>query len=208
MPLPRLLIAVLAAVLALPASAQAASVTAADGMLTITAAPGEANQLTVTPGVATVDVLDPVAPLTPGAGCLSSGSGRVTCTVAQLSRAVVALGARNDTFVAGGLLPVTVGDGAGDDTVTGGGGDDDFVAGAGADSYAGGAGSDRVDYSARTAALTVDVDDVADDAGEGDNVRRDIERVSGGSGADTITGSAAADRLDGGPGEDTLLGGS
>lgn len=116
----RSLVAVLAAVatLAVPAGAQAASVAVAGSTLTITAASGEANQLTVTPGVGTVDVLDPVTPLVPGAGCQSSGSGRVTCTAAPFMRAVVDLGDRDDTLVVGGLLPVMVTDGAGRDTVT------------------------------------------------------------------------------------------
>src|SRR5689334_13112494 len=207
---PRLLTIALAVacLLSLPATASAASISVTGGTLNVTAAPGEANRLTLTPGVATVDVLDPAAPLTPGAGCESTGSGRVTCAVSPLIRATVDLGDLDDTLAVTGLLRVTVSDGAGNDTVTGGGGDDTFLSSPGADRYAGGAGSDRVDYSARTAGVSVDIDDVADDAGEGDNVRRDVERVTGGSGDDTLTGSAAADRLDGGPGDDALLGGS
>ena len=73
----------------------------------------------------------------------------------------------------------------------------------------------------------VTIDDVANDgeSGEGDNVQTDIENVFGGSGGDTLTGSASAnlltvglvrtrlpavrqlDSLNGGDGNDTLNGG-
>src|SRR4051794_37428219 len=119
MPSPRLILAMLVAAVTLtaPAAAQAASVAASDGALTIVAAPGETNQLTVTPGVGTVDVTDVVAPLVPGAGCAPSGPGRVTCTASPLARAVVDLGDLDDTLVVGGLLPAVVTDGPGRDTI-------------------------------------------------------------------------------------------
>src|SRR5215207_2258047 len=152
---PRLIVAMLAvaATLLVPAAANAASVAVSSGTLTITAAGGEANQLTLAPGVGTVDVTDPAAPLVPGPGCAATGAGRLTCTASPLMRAVVDLGDLDDTLVIGGLVPAVVTDGPGRDTVTGGGADDEFVAGPGADAYAGGGGSDRVTYAARSAAL-------------------------------------------------------
>jgi len=110
--------------------------------------------------------------------------------------------------------------GTGDDTLTGDGdanqlngadGDDLLDGGAGADSLRGGADVDTVDYSARSAAVSVDADDVADDGqvvpSEGDNVASDVENVIGGSGDDILGGNASANRLQGGAGLDTLTGG-
>ena len=82
----------------------------------------------------------------------------------------------------------------------------------------GGEGFDVATYSERTLPLTISLDDLANDgeAGEGDDVRGDVEDVIGGSGADVITGSAAdnvlaggdgGDRIDGGAGIDTYAGG-
>jgi Ca2+-binding RTX toxin-like protein len=102
--------------------------------------------------------------------------------------------------------------GAGDDLLFGGGGDDVLLGGVaadGADGFSGGAGNDTVDYGARASAITVTIDDVADDgaAGEGDNVGTDVEILKGGAGDDTLTGSPNADTIYGGPGNDTINGG-
>lgn len=116
----------------------------------------------------------------------------------------------NDTLE-GGSGDDSLIDGPGDDTVTGGVGNDSWTAGAGRDSFVGGDGSDSVDYRARTAAVTVTLDDRPDDgeAGEGDNVGADVEDVSTGSGDDRILGGPNPNgfRLHGGPGNDTITGG-
>ena len=102
---------------------------------------------------------------------------------------------------------------AGANRLDGMGGNDWLNGGFGRDVLAGGAGTDTVSYAGRTTALTVDLDSVADDgdandgpAGARDDVRGDVENLVGGSGSDTLTGSAAANRLTGGPGADTLFG--
>ena len=63
-------------------------------------------------------------------------------------------------------------------------------------------------FCARAGALFISLDNLANDgrAGEGDNVRSDIENVQGGSGNDTIVGSAVANTLNGGSGNDTITG--
>ncbi len=99
------------------------------------------------------------------------------------------------------------------DVMNGGDGDDTFDMGSESDcgdSLTGGAGSDKVDYQKRKANLTITVDTAANDgeASEADKVFTDIEIVLGGSGDDTITGSANADQLHGGLGNDTLNGGA
>jgi Ca2+-binding RTX toxin-like protein len=79
-------------------------------------------------------------------------------------------------------------------------------------------GVDTVTYAGRVANLAVSLDGAANDgeAGERDNVYRDVERVLGGEGDDRLTGSpvdnalignGGNDVLDGGRGHDDLVGG-
>lgn len=104
---------------------------------------------------------------------------------------------------------------AGADVLSGGDGDDTFAeeaASTGGDIFNGGAGTDLVDYSGRSAALTVTMDGVAANDGDGtatenDNVKADVENCKGGSAADTITGNALANVLTGGAAADVLSGG-
>jgi Ca2+-binding RTX toxin-like protein len=120
--------------------------------------------------------------------------------------------------IRGGAGPDTLLDGGGDDTLDGGDGDDTWLVVRnlygptdGADAFSGGAGEDIADYSTRQAPVTVTLDGTADDgaAGEGDDVRADVEDVTGGTGSDRIVGNAAANHLSGGPdsGADTIDGG-
>jgi len=98
--------------------------------------------------------------------------------------------------------------GAGIDVLAGGDGPDSLDGGAGADDIAGGSNFDQVSYP-RPGNQRVSLDNVANDgeAGEGDNVRSDVEGVAAGPGNDTLTGNAAANTLDGGDGNDELTGG-
>ena len=122
-------------------------------------------------------------------------------------------GAANDTLMGGGGNDVLTG-GMGDDDVRGGAGADTLkegTAASGADKLDGGPDSDTVDYSARTASVTVSVTGSGNDgeAGEGDTVTA-AETQLGGSGNDTLTGSSASggnDTLVGGGGNDALIGG-
>jgi Ca2+-binding RTX toxin-like protein len=100
--------------------------------------------------------------------------------------------------------------GNGDDAVDGGAGDDTLDGGAGADDFSGGDGTDLADFSSRTAGVAVQLDDVPGDGefGENDNVHADVENVNGGSGPDTLVGSAAGNALNGGAGEDYSDGGA
>jgi Ca2+-binding RTX toxin-like protein len=109
-------------------------------------------------------------------------------------------GSGNDTLV-GSSIPNGLHGGAGNDVIDGAGG---------ADQIYGDTGSDTADYHARLGAVKVDLDNAGDDGGtgEGDNVRTDIENITGGAGADVLSGSSAANRLSGGAGNDTLTGGS
>jgi Ca2+-binding RTX toxin-like protein len=99
----------------------------------------------------------------------------------------------------------------GSDALYGDDGNDVFLeesAATGADGLHGGAGVDTADYHLRTTALTIDLDNAADDTGDHDNVLSDVENISGGSGADTLTGSSAVNVLHGNGGNDRLTGGT
>jgi Ca2+-binding RTX toxin-like protein len=140
------------------------------------------------------DVRDDVEVLLGGAGddTLTMGTGANT-----------AYGGEGDDTLAGG---------AGADVLYGEGGDDTFDEGAaatGGDVFHGGLGHDVLDYSARSAAVTVTADGVAANDGamsEGDDARADVEEIVGGDGNDVIAGGAFANVLRGGDGTDTLRG--
>ena len=121
--------------------------------------------------------------------------------------------------IAGGLGNDQLFGGDANDTLTGGDGDDTLDGENGADSLWGENGLDTATYAARSAAVTVTLDDTANDgvAGENDNVF--TENILGGSGNDTLTGNGAPNPayttggpnpnnvLNGGPGDDVLDGG-
>ena len=120
----------------------------------------------------------------------------------------------SDTVV-GGYGNDTLSGGAGVNTLKGGAHDDKFVSAPGAkDDLAGGDNLDSVSYANRTSSVTVRPDGVANDgeAGEADNVRSDVEWVSGSPYADTLIAATPASatayhgprRLEGNGGDDYL----
>jgi hypothetical protein len=100
--------------------------------------------------------------------------------------------------------------GADNDWVFGHTGDDTYIAAAGVDGkdfFEGSVGSDTASYTARTTPVLVNLDNIADDgsAGEGDDMRSDVENIIGGTAGDTLTAhSLAVNNLNGGQGDDTL----
>ncbi len=128
-------------------------------------------------------------------------------------------------------LPVEFFGGDGDDEIVGGAGNDRLHGGAGldtfrspsldgSDTYDGGSSNcgeasdpkpchDVLTYEGRSAPLTVTVGAGADDGeqGENDDVQDTVEDVTGGTGDDTLTGSAGDNTFNGGAGNDTLSGG-
>jgi Ca2+-binding RTX toxin-like protein len=151
---------------------------------------------------------------------LTGGAGNDTLT-GNTGNDTINGGDGNDTLVGGAADDTLNGDAgddsitgsAGNDTLNGGIGSDTFVEGnatSGSDVFNGGTGTDTVNYSGRSIALTITMDGVAADDGEGsenDNVRVDVENVIGGSANDTITGNALNNEITGGTGNDTLNGG-
>jgi Ca2+-binding RTX toxin-like protein len=107
-------------------------------------------------------------------------------------------------FTQAGLLG-----GIGDDILNGGAGNDYLDGGAGADQLVGGLGFDGADYSASTAAVTINLATGTGIGGfaQGDTLS-EIELLNGSAFADTMTGSANADIIYGGVGDDTILGGA
>lgn len=129
-------------------------------------------------------------------------------------------GGPGDDELGGTSGPDVILGGAGDDLMSGGSGDDRLDGGPGGDTMSGGDGSDILDYSSRTAPVTITLGDgLANDgaSGEGDNTAADFDVVLGGSGNDRMTGSAIQnilrgeggdDVLDGAGANDTLIGGT
>jgi Ca2+-binding RTX toxin-like protein len=130
-----------------------------------------------------------------GVNSLSGGPGNDTVT---------ALGG-NDTIFGNTGNDRLLG-GAGNDSMHGDDDEDVLDPGIGNDTLFGDGGTDTADYSARASALHLSIDNLGNDGAgsEAGNIHSDIEIVVGGSGNDTISGSALPDTLVGGPGNDIL----
>ncbi|MDQ3935001.1 MAG: calcium-binding protein [Actinomycetota bacterium] len=236
----RLAAAVIAALLALPAAAQAATVSLTPGdeeeppTLTYDAGAGEQNKLEVKVTGASAEVNDPGADsIVVGQNCQAQGAKKATCSLpsatARILRVVATLrdgndtsdlsgasgdidgGPGNDNLRGGELVDVLRGAGGGDTLRGMAGGDTlsdgDTTGSANKDTLDGGADADFVEYSARTATVTVDL---ADNAGDGEQGENDdisnVENVTGGQAADTIRGDAGTNILQGLAGDDTVDG--
>lgn len=182
-------LAALILVAAVPSEGRAATAAAQGGVLTITAAPGEANSVMVASEAGRMVVGDGGSVLTPGAGCTSTGDPhRLDCGVDTGVQSVVAhLGDGDDSFWAI-YLRVSVFGEAGDDRLVDATEDDRLPASGWIDDLHGGAGNDRLDAA--------DGDDVLD-GGEGDDY------LDGAIG-ESPCGTNGADLLDGGPGTDLV----
>ena len=226
----------LALLIAAPA-ADAAGVRVTGGKVRYVGA-GEANRVDVARGPGgEFTVSDAGASVTPGTGCRSIGPNAAVCSGAITGVAVVGNsgadrlsapfldvpttldgGDGNDTLLGGGQDDLLDGD-DGNDTLVGRGGRDDMRGdsgrdrldgGPGPDVVDGGTGTDTADYSDAAGPLSIDLDGNADDgqAGEGDRVERDVDRVVGGPFADRLASITGTHSFFGGPGDDTLAGGS
>ncbi|MEI9939163.1 MAG: calcium-binding protein [Pseudomonadota bacterium] len=132
-------------------------------------------------------------------------------TIANVDTHVVYMGDGADTFTSAGGTAIG-GAFATPITVYGGAGADLFNQGASAtvsETIYGGADIDTVSYTQRNATVTVTVGAGVDDGAalEVDDIKSDVEIVTGGSAADTMTAAPTVGvTFNGGPGDDTLIG--
>jgi Ca2+-binding RTX toxin-like protein len=119
-----------------------------------------------------------------------------------------ALASVNSTNVPGFTRNNTLRGNGGNDTLQGLDGNDVLDGGLGADVFTGGAGADTADYGSRGEALQLNLDGIANDGAtnEKDRIDTDIENVTGGRGADVITGNSSSNVLRGGAGNDVITG--
>jgi Ca2+-binding RTX toxin-like protein len=159
-----------------------------------------------------------------------TNDARADVFVVGSPKVVISTGAKDDVIEADGSalglepasLPLWLYGGGAGDAITGGA-EADFVFGGigndwldaarastGGDRFDGGEGLDVIDFSARSADLTVTMGGGADDGemGEGADVDESVEDLLGGQGVNQITGGLSSNHIWGGPGPDTLLGGA
>jgi len=160
-----------------------------------------------------------------------NGDDVINCGYVTNAALLIRGGNGVDSLTGGALNDTIMGE-AGGDTLTGAQGNDLLIGGygndllnggtslSGADTLEGDLGLDTVDYSQRTANISITSDGVANDGetGEGDSVLADIETIIGGAGNDYIAavgaytnpvlirGGAGNDTLSGGASDDTLMG--
>jgi Ca2+-binding RTX toxin-like protein len=149
--------------------------------------------------------------ITGGAGRDSLSGGADNDTVTGGMGADYLFGGSEADTLHGGLGNDALYPQSGNDTTYGDDGTDTIYTDStldGQDVFNGGPGRDTVTYYGRTTALTITIDGAANDgqAGENDNVKADVENVTGGSGDDHLTGSPENNSLDGYGGSDTLDG--
>jgi len=113
--------------------------------------------------------------------------------------------------VVGGQANDTITGGTGGDSLTGGLGDDVITGGDGADTVDGGTGTDTYIAGGSATAISVTLNTltaatVTVTSGNGNDSIKNIENVTGTTGADTITGDSAANALKGAAGVDSLKG--
>jgi Ca2+-binding RTX toxin-like protein len=203
------MMAVAVVLLAMPASADAATLTSFGGTLTYVAGAGEDNEVTFSQGAMGVTVTAADSDTITATGC-TGASPVFTC--AGVVKVVAGGGDGDDTLDASGLTTAGA-------ALDGGAGDDVLLPGGGADSLTGGTGIDTVSVSGNP--VSVSLNDVADDGG--DNIHSDVEDIdasaagtailagseagnviSAGSGPATISGGGGSDTLNGGAAADTI----
>lgn len=202
------------------------------GVLVFTAGSNVANRLTVTRetalGRSAIVLRDTAASIAAGANCVSASADTVACDESRVSRLSISTGNFSDVVTVSADISkdATIDGGSGEDDLTGGSGRDSLTGGTGfdrlfhsrgADTFSGGPEVDLVSYFRAASGVTVSIDNLANDgpAGEGDNVRPDVEQVNGTqSHFDTLTGDDTADAfvpfgggstINGGGGDDQLL---
>ena len=183
--------AAIAATVLVPAGAEASVASKNGNTLTVAAAAGEVNDVTVQAGLGGVSVRD-TAGVTAGDGCAPYmfDPSRIDCP-GETPDVVVVLGDGSDRLT----LNVDGVGYIGAVTIDAGSGDDQLVLSAARETVSAGEGNDNIEARSGDDQLA---------GGPGDDV------INGGSDSDTIEGGAGRDRLEGdcsgcfGPGNDTI----
>jgi hypothetical protein len=157
-------------------------------LLTYDAAPGEANDVTISQDGAIV-VRDDGAPLSAGDGCRQQGEHQAACGPAALAEFV--MGDGNDRMA--GSVP-----GASDEVDLGPG--DDVLDGAGVGRAVGGPGDDVMLHGDRVSRWE------GNEGNDRISATGPFADLEGGPGDDEVEGGADQEFLNGGPGEDTVRG--
>jgi len=199
-----------------------------------TAAPGEANNVTLMPSSIVlgggvfcaapipIDIADagvaitPVWPFLHCWGCdISPGPGQVFCALETATSSITAnLGDMNDLFfmnfpgrttdVSGGTGNDSLFGGSVTDTLRGGIGADRLDGRGGSDVLLGGAGTDTADYSSRSARVVVSIDSQADDGDPTLGMFGEADNVL--TDVENVAGGAGNDNLFGSVFGNTLIG--
>lgn len=163
------ILAAAAALLAVPAAANASTISFDGTTVRYTAATRETNQLAIAVAGSDLFFSDAgAAAITDGdgSGGCSVSANTATCTLTSFVTTDVQLGGRNDTATASGnLAPITalrIDGGAGADTLAGGNGADLLLGGTGADHLDGNQGADSVFAGAGNDTLQWDPGDGSD----------------------------------------------
>ena len=188
------------------------------GILSYGAAGGEANRVFMIGVSGGFRVIDTTATVTAGTGCTQINAGEALCASPPTGFDIdVALGdmddfvkVSKDAFTPSYTVAHLDG-GAGDDELEGAFGRNILDGGPGADIFHAAAAStflgDVVDYSDRTAPVTVTLgDDLPNDgeSGEDDLIETGIHEVWGGTAGDVLSSAADETVLRGGPANDTI----
>jgi Ca2+-binding RTX toxin-like protein len=148
-----LLTAAAVILLAPPASSGAGTATVVGRTLAYEAAPGEANEVTVTRSVETYRIVDRGATIVAAAGCVAFAPNEVACAGEEVrvirirvldGNDFVSLSTGRRSVVGGGDGNDVLRGGEGDDELYGDGGDDSLEGGAGFDLLTGGTGADTL----------------------------------------------------------------
>jgi Ca2+-binding RTX toxin-like protein len=195
--------AIVAALLAPSLATAGTAFVANDGVAYYDAAPGEANDVTVTQdgfNLTNLHLVDLGAPLTAGDGCQSVSEHEVTCLFSPNSGLLVSLDDLDDSYSAAAMKTSTRWSGGdGNDTAQGGQGVDELWGEAGDDTIRTGAGADPGEEQGNLA-YGGDGNDTLIGGSYSDLLR-------GGAGDDSVTGNGGHDTVVGGKGNDSVSGG-
>jgi Ca2+-binding RTX toxin-like protein len=200
-----------AAALAVPASASAATVSAENGRIMITAKPGETNTMTFNEGDGSYQITDSASPIEAGANCVKAPDAqRVGCPATGATVLMADLGDGDDSLTVSAGLGSDVEGGAGNDTIVGGFGDDVIRGGAGNDGLDGNTGNDTLKGADGDDFMSGGAGPDSLEGGDGNdnlNGNEDGDTIVAGDGKDTLAGNDGNDRLEAGKGADGLDGG-